>query len=118
MQRNKILDDDWQLEPIIDYSLLIDFDRGEPDLNEYFQTDAKAHHNQLLGKTYKFTLKESDDIIAAVDLCNDSVKRQKFNYDEENSPEIPEQKLYPFYPAVKITRLGVNKEFQGHWLSK
>ncbi len=113
MQRNKIDDDGWLLEPIVDYSILADFDCGDADLNEYFRQDAENHSRQLLSKTYKFILKDSDRIVAAVDLCNDSIKRQNFNADDNTSPEIPEQKHYPFYPAVKITRLGVAGEFQG-----
>lgn len=102
--RNRIINNGLILEKVIDYSIVSGFDCGDEDLNEYYNNDVQEHKNQLLTKTYAFYhLSEPTAPLALVDLCNDSVRREKimpFHL-------FPEKKRYPDYPAVKITRLGV-----------
>lgn len=109
-ERNEIIEGDWILKKITDNNMLQSFDCGDPDLNEYFQKDAMLHREALISQTYH--LKATEDIgfpVALIDLCNDSIRLEKFKND---FPNLPESKRYPFLPAVKITRLGVSVHFQ------
>jgi len=71
------------------------------------------HKKELL--TEKYILRESSDEtcfpVALIDLCNDSIRREKFKKVSELK-QFSSEKNYPSYPAVKITRLGVHHEFQ------
>jgi GNAT superfamily N-acetyltransferase len=84
-----------------------EFDCGDADLTEFFLKDAIPHKKELIGVTYFFY----DDLrklaVSFFTVSNDAVRTDTF---KEN---LPEGKRYSFYPAVKIGRFGVNKEFQG-----
>ncbi|MBF0232869.1 MAG: GNAT family N-acetyltransferase [Desulfamplus sp.] len=113
--RNRNKHNGWVLSEFEDYDFLDSFDCGDSDLNDYFRQDACPHNYELLSKTYSFTdiLNELPFPVALIDLCNDSVKREKIN----GLPffqDLPATKRYPAYPAVKITRLGVHVAFQGN----
>ena len=83
------------------------FDCGDTDLTEFFLKDAIPHKRELIGVTYFFY----DDLhklaVSFFTVSNDAVRTDTFKDD------LPEGKKYSFYPAVKIGRFGVNKEFQG-----
>lgn len=51
------------------------FDCDNPDLNDFFHNDSLKYHDELLGKTYCFTLDENPEIIVcAFTISNDSIK--------------------------------------------
>ncbi|GBR75671.1 hypothetical protein NO2_0321 [Candidatus Termititenax persephonae] len=84
-----------------------EFDCGDSDLNEFFHKDALPHKRDLIGVTY-FMYEEGKDTAAAFfTVMNDVVKTAKLRNDE-----VVAQKLYKFYPAVKIGRFGVDKKYQ------
>ena len=110
-ERNEMIDGGWKLLKVTDNSILFSFDCGDKDLNEYFQKDVLLHKEALIGQTYYFKVTDEIDFpVALIDLCNDSIRLKKFS----KLPDIPENKRYPFLPAVKITRLGVSLPFQRH----
>jgi hypothetical protein len=88
------------------------FDCAHKDLNEFFAKDTINYSDQLLGKTYCFTL-DSDDktIIAAFTISNDSIKTTHLTSGPKSrvQKKIPRVKINRSYPAVLIGRLGVNK---------
>ena len=111
--RNNVESNDFLLSEFNEYQLLDSFDCGNKDLNDYFKIDAVLHRQELLSKTYSLT-SNIDSLpfpIALIDLCNDSVRKDKVK-DLPFIEEIPEQKRYFVFPAVKITRLGVHVDFQ------
>ena len=90
------------------------FDCGHDDLNDFFNNDCVRYSEQLLGRTYCFTLQtDPKKIVCAFTVSNDSIKvndlpnsrKKKINKD------IPRQKMFKSYPAVLIGRLGVSVEF-------
>lgn len=92
------------------------FDCGNEDLNDFFCNDAQNYNNQLLGKTYCFTLDENPTtIVCAFSISNDSIKVADLpNARKKKVNElIPREKQFRSYPAVLIGRLGVNIEFRG-----
>jgi GNAT superfamily N-acetyltransferase len=95
------------------------FDCGHDDLNEFFAKDAINYSDQLLGKTYCFTLdKEPKVIVAAFTVSNDSIKTTHLTSGPKArvQKKIPRVKTLRSYPAVLIGRLGVNKFFSGKGL--
>ena len=53
-----------------------DFDCSHEDLNDFFVNDTSDWHEQLLGKTYCFTLDENPEtIVCAFSVSNDSIKK-------------------------------------------
>lgn len=111
--RNSFSCNGWLLIKLDDYECLNLFDCNNDDLNEYFKIDAAIHKKELLSETYIFqeASVESYFPVALVSLCNDSIRKDKFK-DINELKEFCIEKHYPSYPAVKITRLGVHKEFQ------
>lgn len=108
MMRNKFDHKGWILEKLHDPTILEHFDCGDDDLNEYYHKDAELHREQLLTQTYCFYPQSETWLssFAFVDLCNDSVRLEKLS--QETMSHIPEGKRYQFFPAVKVTRLGVD----------
>ncbi len=91
------------------------FDCDHADLNDFFQNDVLDYSEQLLGKTYCFTLDEDPSIIVcAFTISNDSIKTTNLPNSRKKKliKEIPRPKQMRSYPAVLIGRLGVNKEFR------
>ncbi|MES2794989.1 MAG: N-acetyltransferase [Bacteroidota bacterium] len=85
------------------------------DLNDFFKNDVIHYTNQLLGKSYCFTLDENPSIIVcAFTVSNDSIKTTSLpnNRKKKITKEIPRQKQMKSYPAVLIGRLGANKNFR------
>jgi len=94
-----------KLSPIYDLSI---FDCGDNDLNEFLREDALKHQNSLIATTLLFIYEEK--IIGYASLCSDSVKLIK-----EEKLKIRDEIGYKYgdYPAVKVARLAVQKEYQG-----
>jgi len=113
--RNQFEYHGWILEKVRDLTLLENFDCGDSDLNEYYHWDVRAHQYELLTQTYRFyPVGASEEFrdFALVDFCNDAVRVNKIG--ETLQEQIPEGKRhYSFLPAVKIIRLGIEKDSQG-----
>ncbi len=87
---------------------------GNADLDDYFCHDATLYQEQLLGKTYCYTLdKDPSVIVCAFTLSNDSVRVDHLpgSRKKKVSSSIPYAKRLRRYPAVLIGRLGVNLDF-------
>lgn len=97
------LSENYQLKP---------FDCGDLDLNNFLVEDASYYQKRLLSVTY---LMESDRYtVAYFSVSNDKISIPES--DKATWRKI--KKRFPYakhrndYPAVKIGRLAVNKEFQ------
>ncbi|MBF0457836.1 MAG: GNAT family N-acetyltransferase [Nitrospirae bacterium] len=90
------------------------FDCGNADLNEFLFKDAVEHAKQLLAMTYLF---ENEDCTKAYfSVLNDSVRRldaDSLNFFKKKLlHDIPHKKRsYHSYPAVKIGRFAVHRDF-------
>ena len=109
MTWNKVFtSNEFVLESLENDTTVRGFDCGDNDLNEYFLSDSIAHRRELFTKSYCFHLSDYDiqHSLALVDFCNAEIRKESFK--EIEMQEIPEEKRgYSFFPAVKITRLGV-----------
>lgn len=94
------------------------FDCGDSDLNAFLQTDALLYQNQLLAVTY--ILESNDKTILFFSLSNDKITAMENtnNFWRKIKSLFPHSKHRRDYPAVKIGRFGVHKDFQNtenHW---
>ena len=90
------------------------FECSNLDLNDFFQNDCIAFANELMGKTYCFTLdSDSKNIVCSFTISNDSIKTSILPNARKKKvlKNIPSQKRFKSYPAVLIGRLGVSKKF-------
>jgi len=90
------------------------FDCGDYDLNDFFKNDAINHAEQLLGRSYYFESKESEDIVGLFTVSNASIRVNDLpnNSKRRLGKEIPWAKQGRNYPAVLVGRLGVNLKYK------
>jgi GNAT superfamily N-acetyltransferase len=81
------------------------FDCGDSDLTEFFHKDAIPHKKELIGVTYFFYDSSTKSAISFFTVSNDAIQTKPFKN------ELQEGKRYSSYPAVKIGRFGVAKEY-------
>jgi hypothetical protein len=90
------------------------FDCGDPDLNDFFYNDSPKYLKELLAVTYTF--ERDNKTIAFFSVSNDKIINKDSllrTISNKLAREIPNEKRRPTYPAVKIGRLGVTKEYIG-----
>ncbi len=107
--RNRIEGGPFVLEKIDTSKQVVKFDCGDPDLNDYFNNDSADYKKELLTQTYALYRQGDEDryIWALVDFCNDALSRKVMERKEQR--RIPFTKRgYRTFPAIKITRLGVD----------
>jgi GNAT superfamily N-acetyltransferase len=98
------------------------FDCGDVDLNEFLLNDAKNYLKSMLAVTYLVEIE--NEIAAYFCLSCDGLTRNAILTDEEKTywnrvgRKIPNSKRRRTYPAVKIGRLAVAKNFAGLGLGK
>jgi GNAT superfamily N-acetyltransferase len=109
-----LLKEDTQIDP---------FDCGDETLNKFLFNEAKDYQTERLAVTHLVRL--GGKFVAYFSLLNDKVE---FNLLEQNAKSqwnrfnrtnsIPNPKRRRAYPAVKIGRLAVDKEFGGFGVGK
>ena len=89
------------------------FESADEELNDFLLNDAKHYSVQRLAVTY--LLESETDTVAYFCLSNDTV--QRFMADKSGwkkiRKSIPNSKLRSSYPAAKIGRLAVSKQYAG-----
>ncbi len=95
-------------------SILKPFDCSNSDLNGFFHDDALDYLRQLLAVTY--VLESENDTVAYFSVLNDRIINQDSETNKRISNKlqrkIPYDKHWPSYPAVKIGRLAIHKNYQ------
>lgn len=103
-------------------TIILPFDCGDTDLNGFLFDDAKNYSRDLIAVTYM--IHDDENTIAYFNYQNDKIAHTDIdgNIDlflERVGIYLPKGKSdKKSYPAVKIGRLGVNKEFQSKGLGK
>ncbi len=89
------------------------FDCGDADLNDFLSNDAINYYKSMMALTY--LIEDKDKTVAYYSLLND-----KIVFDPENrsfwnriNRKIANSKRRKEYPAVKIGRLAVSKDYAG-----
>ncbi|MCH5239362.1 MAG: GNAT family N-acetyltransferase [Muribaculaceae bacterium] len=115
-------------ERLRESSKLFPFDCGNSDLTDYYYHSAKKDIAKLLTVVYYLATEEttilfftlSNDKISEIELKNGEPIYSK-SFFRRIKDKFGRAKHRRDYPAVKIGRFGVNKEFRGkgqHWGSK
>lgn len=88
------------------------FDCGDVDLNSFIIDDAPYYQEQMLANT--FILEDDSETIAYYSLLNDKISNTTVpkNLWRKLRNEIPHEKHFNSYPAVKIGRLAVSKSYK------
>lgn len=94
------------------------FKCADRDLNEFLFEDAKYFQKELMAVTFLLEYMELNKTAASFSLLADKIT---FNPDEKGkwnklNRNIPNSKRRRSYPAVKVGRLAVSKEFAGNGL--
>jgi GNAT superfamily N-acetyltransferase len=109
LNRNVVVNDKWILQQVNDISICQAFNCGNDDLNDYFHNEALLHKQELLTQTYCLQRSDFPDITFAIlHVCNDSVHLEQY----KRFVVLPREKQHLHMPAVKLTRLGVSKDYQ------
>jgi GNAT superfamily N-acetyltransferase len=109
------LQNECEFIPLSSDKLLIDFDCGDEDLNEFFNEDAIKYQEQMLGRTYFFRHKKTRKAVCAFSLSPDGLNTANLpnNRRKKVKENIPSEKPMKSYPACLIGRLGVASAFRG-----
>jgi len=110
--RNTIVDRPWILQKVDNHAICEPFDCNDEELNDYFHVDVVKHKENLLTESYCLTNEEHPDyVVALVDLCNDAIRLEDIR-NMNPKFDLGLDREYSSLPAVKISRLGVQKELQ------
>lgn len=106
---------DFELITLSEDTEILPFDCGEDDLTAFLMDDAKKYLHSLLAVTYLFIDTKKNKTVAYFSLLNDKIsliEDDKKNWNRLNRP-IANEKRRRSYPAVKIGRLAVSKDYAG-----
>jgi ribosomal protein S18 acetylase RimI-like enzyme len=93
---------------------IVDFDCGNEDLNEFFNTDAINYQNQMLSETSFFRHNTTKKVVCAFSLSPESLKTFDLpgSRRKKVKENIPRDKPLKSYPAFLIGRLGVAVDYR------
>lgn len=107
-------------------TILLPFDCDNADLNGFLFDDAKNYHKERLAKTYLFD--DGDKIVAYWSILNDSLSIKDFSSDITDktlekwysrvADTLSPKKKKKIYPAAKIGRLAVHKDYKGKGIGR
>ncbi len=110
---------DFRFSMLSDEDKLEGFDCGNDEINEFLNNDSKNFQHEKIANTYLF--KKGDFTVAFFSICNDCLNDLGYQNNIWNrlhrKIKLPNEKRIRQYPAVKIARLGIDKNFQGKGLS-
>jgi GNAT superfamily N-acetyltransferase len=95
--------------------MISDFDCGNEELNDFFNTKALLFKEQLLAMTCFFRHEESNKIVCAFSLSPNALKAKDLPNSRQKRVKqlVPREKTLQSYPAFLVGRLGVVQEFNG-----
>lgn len=110
---------DFRFTMLSDEDNLTDFDCCDDRINDFLINDSKDFQSEKIANTYLF--KKGDSVVAFFSICNDCLNDLGYQNNIWNrlhrKIKLPNEKRIRQYPAVKIARLGIDKNYQGKGLS-
>lgn len=96
------------------------FDCGDADLNDFLFSDAVNYYNSMMALTYLLEDTETNKTVAYYSLLNDKIvfdpdQRKLWN---KLNRRVANSKRRKEYPAVKIGRLAVSKDYAGKHIGR
>jgi len=94
---------------------LIKFDCLRPDINDFLHSDALNYQAQKLANTFVFHHPHQLEPIGFFSILTDGLNVKNVSSQDRNwfNRRIPNTKRLNHYPAIKLGRIGVAKEYQG-----
>ncbi|GHT23305.1 N-acetyltransferase [Bacteroidia bacterium] len=93
------------------------FESEDSDLNDFLKNDAKNYLKQRLAVTYLF--ETNTETVAYFCLSNDNIRREvDMATWKVINKKVPNAKRKGAYPAVKVGRLAVSREYAGNGFGK
>ena len=96
------------------------FNSTDAELNDFLLEEAKDYQKELLAVTYIVVDKQTERIAAYYSLLNDTIRFGEGDKAVRNriNRRIPHSKQRNSYPAIKLGRLAVDKQYAGEGLGK
>lgn len=96
------------------------FDCGDADLNDFLISNAINYYKSMMALTYLLEDNETDKTVAYYSLLNDKII---FDTDEKRlwnrlNRNVANSKRRKEYPAVKIGRLAISKDYAGQQIGR
>lgn len=96
------------------------FDCGDADLNDFLISNAINYYKSMMALTYLLEDNETDKTVAYYSLLNDKII---FDPDEKRlwnrlNRNVANSKRRKEYPAVKIGRLAISKDYAGQQIGR
>jgi GNAT superfamily N-acetyltransferase len=115
-----ILTEDCKLITVSEKQLISDFDCGNEELNDFFNTKALPYKEQLLAMTCFFRHDENKKIVCAFSLSPNALKAKDLPNSRQKKVKqlVPREKTLQSYPAFLVGRLGVSQEFNGQGIGR
>lgn len=112
--------DDFKLIRLADNYAIKPFDCADEDLNDFIFNSAHHFLSELLAVTHLLEDKEKDVTVAFFSVLNDKVSLKDTNNKDWNKlrKKLPSRKKLTSYPAVKLGRLGVSKDYKNLGVGK
>lgn len=112
---------EYTLKRLTPEHVMLPFDCGDDDLNEFCVKDSYFYQKQLLAVTYY--IESESETVLFFSLINDKMSAIELSksFWRKVKSSLPHEKHRRDYPAVKIGRLAVGKKFQSsdeHWGSQ
>lgn len=92
------------------------FDCGDADLNDFLYSDAVSYYKSMMALTYLLEDTKANKTVAYYSLLNDKIV---FDPDDRKiwnrlNRRVANSKRRKEYPAVKIGRLAISKDYAGN----
>ena len=112
---------EYTLKRLTPEHVMLPFDCGDEDLNEFCVKDSYFYQKELLAVTYY--VENETETVLFFSLINDKLSAVELSksFWRKVKSSLPHEKHRRDYPAVKIGRLAVGKNFQSsgeHWGSQ
>ena len=104
---------DCTLFTVSEKELVLDFDCGDDELNDFFINKALPFKEQLFAMTCFFRHDESGKIVCAFSISPNALKAKDLpnNRQKKVKQLVPREKTLQSYPAFLVGRLGVSQDF-------
>ena len=109
------LEKDCEMVVLSKEQVISDFDCGNADLNDFFNSEALEYKHQMLSQTIFFRYKSSSAVVCAFSFSASSIKTADLpgSRSKKVKEYVPREKSLKSYPGILIGRLGVASQFNG-----
>ena len=106
---------DCTLFSVSETELILNFDCGDEELNDFFNNKSLPFKQELLAMTCFHRHDESGKIVCAFSLSPNALKAKDLpnNRQKKVKQLVPREKTLQSYPAFLVGRLAVSQEFNG-----